>query len=245
MKLTLSLAAVLALGEAGFCQPVVIPSVLYAPAPKPIQATEPEYTDEARLAQLEGTVILSGDIGEDGLAHDLMVAEPIGLGLDEKAIQAVKEWQFRPRFNPGSPYNALVRIPVNFRLAAKQSCWHLIRVHFDTPPATSRPHFASALYPIGAGLGPEAMEEGRLVLAMGRLATVSVKFVVDEYGTPGGFQVLSSSADVWGSEATALVNEWRFTAGTRNGIAVSATASVDLVWGDRELSASTLARLRQ
>lgn len=212
---------------------------------KPLQTTEPEYTEEARLAQLEGTVVLSGTIGEDGSAHDLIVEQPIGLGLDEKAMDAAKDWRFNPVVDQGSPYKILFQVPVNFQLPAKQSRWHLIRVNFDTPAGTSRPVFVSAPYPIGAGLSPEAMEEGRLVLAMGRLATVTVKFEVDEHGTPGHFQVLSSSADVWGGEATALVSEWRFTPGMGHGIAVPVTASVDLVWGEREPSASSLARLHQ
>ncbi|HUA19493.1 MAG TPA: TonB family protein [Bryobacteraceae bacterium] len=209
----------------------------------PIQATEPEYSDEARLAQLEGTVLLVGSIGEDGLAHDLLVEESLGLGLDEKALEAVEQWRFAPVLNQGSSYEKFFRIPVSFHLPAKQSRWHLIRARFDAPPGTSRPVFVSAPYPIGAGLSPIAMEEGRLVAAMGRLATVSVRFEIDEHGVPGHLQVLSSSADVWGGEATALVGEWRFTPGMRNGIAVPVVSSVDLVWGEKELTASSLRAL--
>jgi TonB family protein len=61
-----------------------------------IQKTDPEYTEEARVAELEGTVVLRGTIGEDGFAHDLEVLEPLGLGLDEKAIEAVRQWHFHP-----------------------------------------------------------------------------------------------------------------------------------------------------
>ncbi len=74
--------------------------VTYPPRPslitEPIQKTDPEYTEEARLAELEGTVVLLGMIGQDGLAHDLSVEEPLGLGLDEKAIQAAAQWHFQP-----------------------------------------------------------------------------------------------------------------------------------------------------
>src|ERR1700733_13333048 len=135
---------------------------------EPIQKTEPEYTEEARVAELEGTVVLKGSIDEEGFARNLEVAESIGLGLDEKAIEAVKQWHFRPVVNQ-SQLSVATQIPVNFRLSTKQSRWHLIQVQFNTPPGTARPVFVSALYPIGAGLGPEAMEEGRLVVAMGRL----------------------------------------------------------------------------
>ena len=49
----------------------------------------PEYSVEARRAGLEGTVYLSGVVGEDGFARDLHVTRSLGLGLDERAIEAV------------------------------------------------------------------------------------------------------------------------------------------------------------
>jgi TonB family protein len=205
---------------------------------EPIQKTDPEYTEEARVAKLEGTVVLRGRIGEDGLAHDLEVLEPLGLGLDEKAIEAVKQWQFQPAVVTG-------RIAVDFRLTTKQSRWHLIGVQFDTPPGISRPVFTNALYPIGAGIGPQAMEEGRLVAAMGRLATAKLTFEVDEHGLPGHLQVQNASEAVWGSEATALVGQWRFAPGTKNGIAVSVPCTAELVWGERDLDFSRLAQVHQ
>jgi TonB family protein len=205
---------------------------------EPIQKTDPEYTEEARVAELEGTVVLRGTIGEDGFAHDLEVLRPLGLGLDEKAIEAVRQWHFQPNVVTG-------QIPVEFRLSTKQSRWHMIGVQFDTPPGAARPVFTSAQYPIGAGLGPEAMEEGRLVAAIGRLATAKLTFDVDEHGVPVHFQVPNSSEAVWGSEATALVARWRFTPATKNGIAAAVPCTVELVWGERELNDPMLAQVYQ
>jgi TonB family protein len=205
-----------------------LPLAHAAPPIEPIQKTDPEYTEEARVAELEGTVLLRGTIGEDGFAHDIEVLEPLGLGLDEKAIEALAQWHFQPTVGR-------VQIPVEFRLSTKQSRWHLIRVQFETPPGISRPVFTNALYPIGAGLGPGAMEEGRLVVAMDRLATAKVTFEVDEHGIPRHLQVPNSSEAVWGSEATAVVDQWRFTPGMKNGIATAVPCAVDLLWGEREL----------
>jgi TonB family protein len=228
-------------------QAVYLPS---APSPglpicEPIQKTDPEYTEEARLAELEGSVLLHGVIGQDGFAHDLQVIGPLGLGLDEKAIEAVKQWHFQPVACQGGPNRMAAEIAVDFRLTTKQSRWHLIQVQFDTPKGTTRPVFVSAVYPIGAALGPEAMEEGRLVVAMGRLATAKLTFEVDQYGIPSNFQIPNASEAVWGSEATAVVGQWRFMPGTRNGIAVAVPCTVELVWGERELSASNLAQVRE
>jgi TonB family protein len=220
-------------------------STVGVPMIEPIQKGDPEYTEEARVAELEGAVVLSGAIGEDGFAHGLNVVQPLGLGLDEKAIEAVRQWHFQPVLNQGQPYRMALRIPVDFRLSTHQSRWHLIRVQFDTPPGLSRPVFDSALYPIGAGLGPEAMEEGRLVAAIGRLATAKLTFEVDEHGTPIHIQVLNASDPVWGIEATALVGQWRFTPGMKNGIAVAVPCTVELVWGGRDLDFSKLAQVYQ
>lgn len=109
------------------------------------------------MAELEGTVVLSGMIDEKGFAWNLEAAVPLGLGLDEKAIEAVKQWHFAPAVNQAPPQQ--VQIEVDFRVSSKQSRWHLIQAQFDVPPEIARPVFVSALYPIGAGVGPEAMEE--------------------------------------------------------------------------------------
>jgi TonB family protein len=199
----------------------------------PIQKTDPEYTDQARLAELEGTVVLRGTIDEEGLARNLEVAQSIGLGLDEKAIEAAGRWSFQPVSEP-----VIFLIPVSFRLPSKQSRWHLINAQFQTPAGASSPVFTRALYPVGAGIGPEAMEEGRVLVAIGRLATAKLAFHVDEHGMPVNFEVLSSSEPVWGSEAIAVVGQWRFTPGMKTGIAIPVPGTVELVWGERELTSS-------
>lgn len=202
----------------------------------PIQKTDPEYTDEARVAELEGTVVLQGAIDEEGLARNLQIAEPLGLGLDEKALEAAKQWTFKPDLTQPRQPHAMGEIDVDFRMPAHQSRWHLIRVEFQAPPGASRPVFVNALYPIGAGLGPEAIEEGRLVAAMGRMAAAQLRFEVDAQGVPSKFQVLQVSDPIWGPEATALVGQWRFAPGMKNGIPISVPCTVDLAWGPRELT---------
>ncbi len=202
----------------------------------PIQKTDPEYTEEARVAELEGTVVLNGEIDEEGFARNLKVVEPLGLGLDEKAIEAVQQWRFEPVVDQGQLYRTAARITVDFRLPTKRSRWHLIQAQFDTPSGASRPVFSNAEYPIGAGLGPEAMEEGRIIVAMGRLATAKLTFDVDPRGVPVNFRISNASEPVWGSEATALAGQWRFTPGLKNGIAISVPCTLELVWGQKQLT---------
>jgi hypothetical protein len=64
--------------EAGQAVSILLPAPLFI---EPIQKTAPEYTEEARLAELEGVVVLSSEIDEEGFARNLKVAQPIGLGL--------------------------------------------------------------------------------------------------------------------------------------------------------------------
>jgi TonB family protein len=68
------------------------------------------------LARLAGTVVLSIVIGTDGLAHDIQVGRGLGLGLDEKAAEAVGKWTFQPGAKDGQPVPVAATIEVNFRL---------------------------------------------------------------------------------------------------------------------------------
>jgi TonB family protein len=85
-------------------------------APSPIYKPEPEYSPEARQAKLQGTVILSLIVGMDGRAHAIQVARSLGLGLDERAIEAVRQWRFDPAKMDGKPVAVAVDVEVSFRL---------------------------------------------------------------------------------------------------------------------------------
>jgi TonB family protein len=87
---------------------VTAPSVLYK--------VDPEYSREARKAKLQATVLVSVVIGSDGLAHNIQVVRHAGMGLDEKAIEGVRKWRFKPGTRDGRPVSVLATIEVNFRL---------------------------------------------------------------------------------------------------------------------------------
>jgi TonB family protein len=84
--------------------------------PALIHKIEPEYTEEARAAKLEGVVVLYVVVQPDGTVANPRVAKSLGLGLDEKAMESVKEWRFRPGFKNGVPVPVAASIEVNFRL---------------------------------------------------------------------------------------------------------------------------------
>lgn len=85
-------------------------------APRVLYQPDPEYSEEARKAKYQGVVVLWVVVGPDGRVHDMRVARPLGLGLDEKALEAVKQWRFEPARKDGQAVAVQVNIEVNFRL---------------------------------------------------------------------------------------------------------------------------------
>ncbi len=84
--------------------------------PVPIFKPEPEYSEEARKAKFQGAVMLSIVIDENGKTRDVRVIRPLGLGLDEKAIEAVLKWRFKPSLKDGRAVAVSANVEVNFRL---------------------------------------------------------------------------------------------------------------------------------
>lgn len=84
--------------------------------PVPIFKPEPEYSEEARKAKFQGAVMLSIVIDADGKTRDVRVIRTLGLGLDEKAIEAVLKWRFKPSLKDGHAVAVSANVEVNFRL---------------------------------------------------------------------------------------------------------------------------------
>jgi periplasmic protein TonB len=82
----------------------------------PIYQVEPEYSDEARKAKVQGVVAIMVEIGADGLVRNPRLRSTLGLGLDEKAMEAVMKWRFRPYLQNGKPIAGPALIEVRFRL---------------------------------------------------------------------------------------------------------------------------------
>jgi TonB family protein len=84
--------------------------------PRLIFKVEPEYSDAARKAKYQGTVLLAIDVNTSGQAEYIKVVRSLGLGLDEKAIEAVKRWRFKPGTKDGNPATLQTTVEVTFRL---------------------------------------------------------------------------------------------------------------------------------
>src|SRR6266851_5433797 len=85
-------------------------------APKAIYAPDPEYSEEARKAKYQGVCVLSLIVGPDGKPREIKLSRSLGLGLDEKAMEAVNKWKFEPALKDGKPVAVAINVEVQFRL---------------------------------------------------------------------------------------------------------------------------------
>lgn len=85
-------------------------------APTVISRVQPEYSEEARKARYEGVVILEAIIHADGSVEIVRVVRSQGFGLDEKAIEALQQWKFRPGMRGGEAVAVNLNIEVSFNL---------------------------------------------------------------------------------------------------------------------------------
>ena len=85
-------------------------------APRATYSPDPEYSEEARKAKYQGTCVLWLIVGPDGRPRDIRVTRTLGLGLDEKAVEAVRQWKFDPAMKDGKAVAVQISVEVSFRL---------------------------------------------------------------------------------------------------------------------------------
>ena len=84
--------------------------------PALLTKVEPEYSEDAKLAKYSGSALLNIEIGPDGVPVNIVVLHGPGLGLDEKAVEAVTQWRFKPATLAGEPVAVSAQVEINFRL---------------------------------------------------------------------------------------------------------------------------------
>jgi TonB family protein len=178
----------------------------------------PVYSEEARLAKLEGSVLVSLVVGADGQPRDIQVARPLGLGLDESAVENVRAWQFKPGTKAGTAVPVQVNEEVFFRPQRTLWDWHVVRAVFQPPALATRPVLIKVKFPATVDV-----EEN---------ASVTIAFDVPPNGAPANLRVVKSSDARWESELLAAVREgWRFRAGVIDGKPATVPAWFEFVRG--------------
>lgn len=85
-------------------------------APKPIYNPEPEYTDRARKKKINGSLVLSIVVTEEGKVRDAKVVTGLDKNLDKQALKAVSTWKFEPATKGGKPVPVRIEVEVDFRI---------------------------------------------------------------------------------------------------------------------------------
>jgi TonB family protein len=196
-------------------------------APFVVAKAKPAYTEEARLAKLEGSVLLSLVVAADGQPRDIQVARPIGLGLDESAVENVHAWQFKPGAKNGTPVAVRIMVEVFFHPQRTLWDWHVVRAAFRSPALETRPALVKVKFPATVDV-----EEN---------VSVTIAFDISSKGIPVNVHSVKSSDAKWESELLGAVREgWRFRPGIIDGKPATVPAWFEFVRGSHSPTPSAV-----
>jgi TonB family protein len=138
---------------------------------------EPQFTELAREAAFQGTVLLSTVVDVEGHPTALRVEKPVGLGLDEEAIRAVEQWQFKPGMKDGQPVPVYAQIEVTFRLLGGSMDVDETRADADRGRSFAQARLGMAYYWGNNGVDQDYSEALRLF----RLAATNDDPIAESY----------------------------------------------------------------
>jgi TonB family protein len=168
------------------------------------------------MARLHGKVVLAVVVGVDGLTEDVRVVRSMGLGLDEGAIEAVKNkrWLFTPGMKNGVPVRAAATVELSVGLS--DVGWSLTRAEFDTPAGADRPVVTYAPYPSLSRLDEKH-------------GTVTVSLDITREGVPENLRAEKSSDPALENQAIGIARDWRFLPAKQDGNPIPVHCTLDFV----------------
>jgi TonB family protein len=191
-------------GAVAFAQNVPSPSssdVPVAPVLTVTSRVEAEYSPEARAAGLQGTVLLALEVAPEGTVREVHVRRGLGLGLDERAVAAAKQWQYQP-FNPnGGSTMDVAEVPFQLQPPGP---WRIVGSKFSfllyRPPVV-KPALSSYTSPDAGVCGKD-------------LVYVPVDLTVGADGKPNDVRVGAAIDGTISKAAIEAVQSWQFQPGT-------------------------------
>jgi TonB family protein len=160
-------------------------------APRAIYQPDPEYSDDARKKMTNGVALLWLIVDTEGKPRDIKVVVPVGDGLDEKAVEAVKTWEFEPAMKDGKPVAVQINVEVAFRLYG--SIVGKVDVVSD-PQGANLNSYLSPLVREADNCWHKANGDTTLGSSM-KSAQAIVQFAINKDGRVGAVQISSSSGD--------------------------------------------------
>jgi TonB family protein len=185
--------------------------------------TKPSYTEQARLAGVEGTAVVYAEIRKDGSPENLRILRSLGFGLDEEAIRAVQQWRFEP--DPeGELGRVATYVSVRFRLdrqingaqlasANRQAdIFQIAEGGITAPKIISR-------------MGPSYTEEARTAKVSG---TVVLFAEISSAGDVGNVVVLHGLGKGLDESAVRTIKQWKFSPALKDGRPVAVMITIEM-----------------
>jgi TonB family protein len=185
--------------------------------------TKPNYTEQARLAGVEGTAVVYAEIRKDGSPENLRILRSLGFGLDEEAIRAVRQWRFEP--DPeGELGRVATYVPVRFRLNRQIYGAQLPSANGQTDifqiaeGGISVPRIVSRVE-------PTYTQEARTAKVSG---TVVLFAEISSAGVVGNVVVLHGLGKGLDESAVRAIKQWKFSPALKDGRPVAVMITIEM-----------------
>jgi TonB family protein len=185
--------------------------------------TKPSYTEEARLAGVEGTAVVYAEIAKDGSPENLRVLRSLGHGLDQEAVRTVQQWRFEPNLQKGQAIRVATYVPVRFRLDRQ--------IYGVQQPATGN----NEIFQVAEGgitapriisrVEPTYTEEARRAKVGG---TVILFVEITSSGIVENVVVLGGLEKGLDESAVRAIKQWKFSPATKDGRPVAVIMTVEM-----------------
>lgn len=187
-------------------------------APTAVSRVAGTLPDLARQLRASGEVLLSLVVQTDGSMRDVQIIKSAGYGMDDKAIEAVRKWRFRPGTKEGKPVDVRIQVALSFSVAPEKNTWGAGPLLFEHSPGINLPILKS-------GSMPKAVRQSGD-------ETVVLQFIVNSAGDVTDVHALQGENSTSLPVLIASVSNWKFAPTSDGNTSVSATGKVLLVKGE-------------
>jgi TonB family protein len=164
-----------------------------------IYQVDPEFSDQARAAGVGGEVLVNLIVDSHGVPQNVHVLRGVGMGLDETAVDAVKQYRFEPAMEGDKPVAVQLSVVVNFQIFRSPTVIHSVPLHYSS--------------------------EARKNKASG---DILVGLTVDEKGLPQNVHILRGFGMGMDEQAVAAVQRYKFKPFTQGGKPVARPATLQI-----------------